>query len=245
VGTDKRERQKAGRYERAAAELAAARKQRSRRTAVRLVVGVVAVLALLFGWSLLQGDDDDETATDEDVTSDTTLPEVTTTLPEYANPELAEEVLARDAPETEPPPEDTPADALESTTLIEGEGDGVAAGDSIMAMYVGKTPDGNVFDESWEEGTPIGPIVIGQGQVIPGWDEGLLGAKIGERRHLVIGADNGYGEQGQDPIPPSSPLGFDVDIVDIQPAPEAPEGSDPTGTPDVTAGTEIPDTTTG
>jgi hypothetical protein len=238
VGTDKRERQKTGRYERAAAEMAAARKQRSRRTAVRLALGIVVVLALLFGWSLLQGDDD-ETATD-DAPADTTSPEVTTTVPDYANPELAEEVLGREAPDPEPPPEDTAADALESQTLIEGEGEGVAAGDSITAHYIGKLADGTVFDQSWERGEPIGPIVLGQGSVIPGWDEGLIGAKIGERRHLVIGSENAYGAQGQGEIPADAPLSFDIDIVDIQPG----EAAGATAPTDASGGTEDPVTAT-
>jgi FK506-binding protein 2 len=61
-------------------------------------------------------------------------------------------------------------------------------------------------------------VVLGQGEVIPGWDEGLIGATIGERRHLVIGSDNAYGSTGQGEIPPDAPLAFDVDVVDIQPA---------------------------
>ena len=77
--------------------------------------------------------------------------------------------------------------------------------------------DGTQFDESWSGGEPF-PVTIGTGQVIPGWDQGLIGVKIGERRHLVIGADNAYGAAGSGPIPPNAPLAFDVDVVDIQPA---------------------------
>jgi len=233
VGTEKRDRQKAGRLARAEAELIAARKDKRRRSIIRAVVAVAAVVGLMFLWSTVFGGDDDEggTETADDTSSDTSP---TTTEPAYSNPELAEEVLGREAPDPEPPPEDTAADALETETLIEGEGDGAAAGDTIVVHYIGKTPDGNVFDQSWERGEPL-PVPLGIGQVIPGWDQGLDGVRIGERRRLVIGSDLAYGEQGSSDggIPPNSPLAFEVDVVDIQPG-EAPPTPDTTGT-DVTA----------
>lgn len=216
MGTDKRDRQKAGRAARAEAELIAARKARRRRTIIRFAVSAVVVLALLFGYSLLAGDDDGggtETSGSATTEADTTA---TTAAPEYSNPELAEEVLAREAPDPEPPPADTPADALETETLIEGEGEAAKAGDQLTVHYVGKIPDGTVFDESWSKGQPF-PVTIGTGQVIKGWDEGLVGAKIGERRRLVLGADNAYGDQEAGEIPANSPLAFEVDVIDIQP----------------------------
>ena len=204
--------------------MAAARRAKTRRTTVRVVVGAVVVLALLFGWSALMGGDDDgdDTATTDETTDEAAADETTTTsAPDYSNPELAEEVLGREPPDPEPPPADTAADALEIETLTEGEGTGAAAGDIVVAHYVGKTPDGEVFDESWGRGEPMTlPAPLGQGGVIPGWDEGLVGAKVGERRRLVIGSENAYGAEGtpDGAIPPNSPLAFEVDIVDIQPA---------------------------
>jgi FKBP-type peptidyl-prolyl cis-trans isomerase len=203
----------------------AARRAKTRRTTVRVVVGAVVVLALLFGWSALMGGDDDgdDTATSDETTDETPSPEETTTTsaaPAYTNPELAEEVLGREPPDPEPPPADTAADALEIETVTEGEGTGAQAGDIVVAHYVGKTSDGEVFDESWGRGEPITlPAPLGGGGVIPGWDEGLVGAKIGERRRLVIGSENAYGAQGtpDGAIPPDSPLAFEIDIVDIQP----------------------------
>jgi FKBP-type peptidyl-prolyl cis-trans isomerase len=103
------------------------------------------------------------------------------------------------------------------STITEGEGDGAAAGDTIVAHYVGVLSDGTTFDESWSGGQPI-TVTVGTGQVITGWDEGLIGAKIGERRHLLIGSDKAYGANGSPPaIPPNAPLAFDVDVVDIVP----------------------------
>jgi FKBP-type peptidyl-prolyl cis-trans isomerase FkpA len=206
------------------AEHSAAKRARTRRTAVRVAVAAVLVLAVLFGVSKLMGNDDgSDTATSG--TTETTGPEATedpniTALPdEFTNPELAAAVESRGAPTPTPPPADTAADALETTTLIEGEGDGAEADQILTVHYIGYLPDGTVFDQSWDKPQPF-TFQLGSGKVIPGWDNGLVGAKIGERRHLVIGADNGYGAAGAgDTIPPNSPLGFDVDIVDSQPAP--------------------------
>jgi peptidylprolyl isomerase len=216
VATDKRERQRAARLEKTFAEQTAAKRARTRSTGLRVVIAAVLVLAVLFGVSQLMGDDDggDAATSDEDSTTSTPIDQ---SEAEFTNPELAEQVLARDAPTPAPPPADTAADALEVTTVIEGEGDGAAAGDIVTAHYAGVLSDGTVFDESWSTGQTI-PVTLGTGGVIAGWDEGLVGAKIGERRHLVIGSDNAYGAEGRPPaIPANAPLAFDVDIVDIQP----------------------------
>ena len=204
------------------AEHTAARKARTRRTAVRVAVAAIVVLAVLFGVSKVMGNNDKaDTATSASTTT-TTAPEdpnVTATPETFSNPELAAEVEARGAPTPTPPPADTPANALDTSTLIEGEGDGAANDQILTVHYIGYLPDGTVFDQSWQRGQPF-TFQLGVGKVIKGWDNGLVGAKIGERRHLVIGADNGYGANGSPPaIPANSPLAFDVDIVDIQPAP--------------------------
>jgi peptidylprolyl isomerase len=221
VGTEKRERQKVGKQARAAAEFTAARRAKNRRTAVRVAVAVVVVLAVLFAYSALRGDDDNSSDTASDDTTSTTVGDSTTTTATYSDPELAQEVLDREAPDVEPPPEDTPADALEKETLIEGQGEAAVAGDQLVVNYAGVTPDGNQFDSSFEEGRDPIPVQLGQGGVIPGWDRGLVGVKIGERVRLVIGSENAYGAQGNSGagIPPNSPLAFVVDVVDITPGP--------------------------
>jgi peptidylprolyl isomerase len=105
--------------------------------------------------------------------------------------------------------------------LIAGEGDGAVEGDTVVVHYVGKTADDAVFDSSWERGEPY-PVTLGPtAGVIEGWNEGLLGVKIGERRRLVIGSDKAYGAEGRDPIPPNAPLAFEIDVVDIIKAPPA------------------------
>src|SRR5262245_39131108 len=204
------------------AEHSAAKRARTRRTTIRVVVAAALVLGVLFAVSALVGNDDNNDAATSDTTETTLAPDdpnITALPEEFTDPELAAEVEGRGAPTPTPPPADTPADALETSTLIEGEGDGAEADQILVVHYIGYLPDGTVFDQSWTRPDPF-VFQLGAGKVIPGWDNGLEGAKIGERRHLVIGADNGYGAAGSPPtIPPSSPLGFDVDIVDIQPAP--------------------------
>lgn len=218
MGTDKRERQKAGRQTKILEETAAAKRQRTFRTARNLAIAVVVVLGGAFAYSSLTSDDDsDDTATGDETTTTTSLQETTTTT--YSNPEVAATVQERGKPDPAPPPADTPADALEITTLIEGTGEGAAAGDTVVVEYVGKTPDGNVFDYSWDNHPPF-PVTIGETSVIDGWTEGLVGVKLGERRRLVIGSNKAYKDQGSQDgsIPPNSPLVFEVDIIDFPPA---------------------------
>ncbi|MCR4334798.1 MAG: FKBP-type peptidyl-prolyl cis-trans isomerase [Patescibacteria group bacterium] len=88
-------------------------------------------------------------------------------------------------------------------------------GSVVTVNYVGKLEDGTVFDTSANHG-PI-KFTLGIGQVIQGWDEGLIGMKVGETKHLVIPPEKGYGSQGFPPIiPANATLTFDVEIVDVQ-----------------------------
>jgi peptidylprolyl isomerase len=220
VGTAKRERQKAARLEKALAEAAAAKRARRRRALLRIVVGSAVVLVVLFVVSTLMGDggdDAEEASEDTAATTSTTMPTTTssTTPPSaYSDPEVAAEVIERIPPIPQPPPEDTPPDALEVSTLIEGEGEGAEPGDTVVVHYVGVLSDGTEFDRSW--GRDPFEVTLGAGEVIAGWDEGLVGATLGERRHLLIGSENGYGSRGMGDIPPDAPLAFDVDVVDIR-----------------------------
>jgi FKBP-type peptidyl-prolyl cis-trans isomerase len=216
VTTVKRERQRAGRIEKTIAQQTAAKRAKTRSTALRIGIATVVILGVLFAVSRLTGGNNDpDTATSEDTTPSTEEPSLGATIPEtMTNPDLAAQVQARTPPTPTPPPADTPKDALETTTLIEGEGDGAVKGDTVTVHYVGVLSDGTEFDQSWNRGSPF-PVTLGEGQVIEGWDEGLLGVKIGERRHLVIGADKAYGDAAQSAIPAGSPLAFDVDVVDV------------------------------
>lgn len=118
------------------------------------------------------------------------------------------------APTITVPDADPPAE-LVVQPLIEGEGDVVETGQTITVHYTGVLWDtGEVFDSSWESGTPAS-FPIGTGGVIPGWDKGLVGQTVGSQVLLVIPPADGYGDQGSgDTIPGGATLVFVVDILD-------------------------------
>jgi FKBP-type peptidyl-prolyl cis-trans isomerase len=218
VGTEKRDRQRAARYEKTIAVQAAAKKKRNRNTALRVGIAVVVVGAVLFAISRIgAGDNNDSAASSSDEATTTTESFGGTVPEEFADPDTAAAVQARTPPTPAPFPADTPKDTLEKSTVIEGTGDAKAVdGDTLTVHYVGYLPDGTVFDQSWGKETGPFPFILGHHDVIDGWDQGLAGVKIGERRHLLIGSDLAYGSTGSGgAIPPDTPLAFDVDVVDI------------------------------
>ncbi|GIJ23466.1 FKBP-type peptidyl-prolyl cis-trans isomerase [Micromonospora lutea] len=100
---------------------------------------------------------------------------------------------------------------LTVTPLIEGTGPKVEAGQSITTNYVGVFyENGEEFDSSWERGQPA-TFPIGVGQVIPGWDKGLVGVTVGSRVQLDIPAEDAYGDGGGGR--PAGPLRFVVDVL--------------------------------
>ena len=97
-----------------------------------------------------------------------------------------------------------------------GEGAEVRQGQVAVVHYTGWLTDGTKFDSSRDRGTPFS-FPVGAGQVIPGWDEGVAGMKIGGRRKLLIPANLGYGDMGAPPvIPPGATLVFDVELLDVK-----------------------------
>jgi len=106
---------------------------------------------------------------------------------------------------------------LKVEDLIEGKGPAAKSGDKVSVRYVGVLFNNNKeFDSSWKRGKAPFELTLGQGSVIPGWDQGLVGMKVGGRRRLTIPPDLAYGPQGQPPtIPPNSTLVFDVDMTKI------------------------------
>ncbi|KAJ4798483.1 Peptidylprolyl isomerase [Rhynchospora pubera] len=88
-------------------------------------------------------------------------------------------------------------------------------GDKIKVHYRGKLTDGTVFDSSYERGTPF-EFTLGGGQVIKGWDQGLLGMCVGEKRKLKIPSKMGYGDRGSPPkIPGGATLIFDTELIAV------------------------------
>jgi FKBP-type peptidyl-prolyl cis-trans isomerase FkpA len=115
------------------------------------------------------------------------------------------------------------ANVLEIGELQPGSGAAITTGQKAVVQYTGwlyetSAPDkkGKEFDSSRNSGHPFS-FVVGAGQVIKGWDQGVLGMKVGERRLLTIPADLGYGDVGAgDLIPPGATLIFDVDLIAIE-----------------------------
>jgi peptidylprolyl isomerase len=98
--------------------------------------------------------------------------------------------------------------------LVEGNGPEVKSGQTITVHYTGALwTDGSVFDSSWGRKSPA-TFGIGTGNVIPGWDKGLVGKKVGSRVLLVVPPGDGYGAQARAKIPANSTLVFVVDILD-------------------------------
>ncbi|WVZ67694.1 hypothetical protein U9M48_016738 [Paspalum notatum var. saurae] len=88
-------------------------------------------------------------------------------------------------------------------------------GDKIKVHYRGTLTDGSVFDSSYDRGDPF-EFTLGNGQVIKGWDQGLLGMCVGEKRKLKIPAKMGYGERGSPPkIPGGATLIFDTELIAV------------------------------
>jgi peptidylprolyl isomerase len=96
-----------------------------------------------------------------------------------------------------------------------GTGKEVTKGDTVEINYVGTLTNGTKFDASADHGGPF-TTQIGVGQVIKGWDEGIIGMKVGGKRKLVIPPSLGYGSQGSGPIPPNATLIFQVELVGIK-----------------------------
>ncbi|GAC1509052.1 MAG: FKBP-type peptidyl-prolyl cis-trans isomerase [Steroidobacteraceae bacterium] len=114
-------------------------------------------------------------------------------------------------------------DSMKTVQLKAGAGEGIIAGKMAVVHYTGwlyeasaKDNKGKQFDSSLGTGRPF-RFPVGGGQVIKGWDQGVLGMKVGESRRLIIPADLAYGNSGAGGvIPPGATLVFDVDLVAIE-----------------------------
>jgi peptidylprolyl isomerase len=95
-----------------------------------------------------------------------------------------------------------------------GEGDAVAVGDTVTVHYIGTLQDGKEFDNSLARNQPF-TFKVGEGNVIPGWDAGILGMKKGAERILIIPPTMAYGDRGIGVIPPNTTLLFSITLLEI------------------------------
>lgn len=207
MGTAKRERQKANRQIRLQELAKEQRKEKSKRVVLRVVIGVVAFVAVVGGVYLVGGGDDSPASS-----TSTTAAGVTTTT------------VDPNAPTTTVPPKPTvkfpgadPTE-LKVTTLREGTGDAAKNGDTLDVHYIGVlSKDGKEFDNSYDKGAPL-TLTLGAGQVIQGWEQGLVGVKAGGQYQIDIPAELAYGANGAgESIPPNTGITFVVDIMSITP----------------------------
>ena len=110
----------------------------------------------------------------------------------------------------------TTQSGLQYQHLVVGSGVEAVAGKSVIVHYTGTLQEGSKFDSSVDRNKPF-TFTLGAGQVIPGWDEGVAGMKVGGKRKLVIPPDLGYGAQGYPPvIPANATLTFEVELLDVK-----------------------------
>ncbi|MDD2501489.1 MAG: FKBP-type peptidyl-prolyl cis-trans isomerase [Geobacter sp.] len=110
----------------------------------------------------------------------------------------------------------TTASGLQYVDLVEGTGKSPTKGKVVTVHYTGTLDNGKKFDSSVDRREPFS-FVIGVGQVIKGWDEGVMSMKVGGKRQLIIPANLGYGARGAGGvIPPNATLHFDVELLGVQ-----------------------------
>lgn len=105
---------------------------------------------------------------------------------------------------------------LQIEDIKEGTGDKAVNGALVSVHYTGTLEDGSVFDSSVTRGVPF-EFSLGQGQVIKGWDQGVLGMKVGGKRKLTIPSSLAYGDSGiPGTIPPKATLIFEVELLGVK-----------------------------
>jgi FKBP-type peptidyl-prolyl cis-trans isomerase len=172
-------------------------------TGIAVAVAVVVALGLLFFgpriFAPFQTNSAQSNASTTDLSASTTAH--TTMNPETTNPEAI--------------PNPLPTTLTGSDTVV-GTGAEATAGKNVTVNYVGMLPDGKVFDASANHGQPFS-FKLGGGQVIKGWDLGVVGMKVGGKRRLIIPADLAYGSQAVGGvIPANATLIFDIELVDVK-----------------------------
>jgi peptidylprolyl isomerase len=201
----------------AKAAKARARAREKRRQTLTVVGSAVVVLALIVGLVVWIGNTKSDTtpaASTADTTAASPSPSASDAgaaafppLPEGADPALGKKPVVTKGTGT--------VTKLKTTTLIEGKGAAVKSGQTINVNYVGVTyADGKEFDSSWSRSEPFS-FQVGGGNVIAGWDQGLVGVKVGSRVQLDIPSNMAYGDNPTGGQPPGA-LRFVVDVLSAE-----------------------------
>jgi peptidylprolyl isomerase len=170
------------------------------RSVKKLLLMIVACATLAFAGC--GGDDDDSSGE-------------TTQASGSAAVESSGDASNRGKPEVTVPDDAAPVQ-LEERELIEGTGKEAKAGDEVTVQYVGVSyGSGEEFDSSWSRNEPFS-FKLGAGEVIPGWDQGVEGMRVGGQRELTIPPELAYGEAGSPPaIGPNETLIFVIDLLEV------------------------------
>ena len=224
MGTEKRERKKAGHRARLSAERAARARYERRRRLIITVATPITVLVIIGAIMLLS--EGSGTATDSAASTSTTASSTASTTPvttavsagsAAGKPCVALSELPPPNAPTVDIPLGPPPTTLQVNNITTGTGPAVTASDKVTVDYIGVScSTGAIFDESYTRGQPA---TFGLNQVIAGWTEGLQGMQAGGVRELVIPPSMGYGASGQGAkIAPDETLIFVVELKSISPA---------------------------
>lgn len=132
------------------------------------------------------------------------------------NPKSSGAALSQNANQNNQGSANSDIQGMKIETLQQGTGVAAKSGDTVTVNYVGTLQDGTKFDSSIDRGQPF-QFTLGQNSVIQGWELGVVGMKVGEKRKLTIPPELAYGSQGAGGvIPPNATLTFEIDLLGIK-----------------------------
>lgn len=195
-------------------------RRRRRNTIAGAVIATLAVIGAIVGLAVgLSGGSGKKSTSAADKVSSTPTPSATASAtPPPAAPKKCATIKPDPPAKGEPNIPQVTGKAptkLVVKDIKKGHGPAAKSGDKLTVNYVGVScSTGKVFDASYPRHQTF-PLTLGQGQVIPGWDKGLVGMRAGGQRELIIPAALGYGTTGSGPIKPNETLIFVIDLVKI------------------------------
>jgi peptidylprolyl isomerase len=184
----------------------------------RRPLALLALLALLAALALAACGDDDDDSGSGGGSADTSRRESDPPAPDTGTEtEAPTDLTDTSVKPVIDKPSGVPPRRLVKEDIVKGKGPGAKPGDTVIVNYVGVSfSTGEEFDASWDTGQPF-PVQLGAGNVIEGWETGLVGIKEGGRRQLIIPPEQAYGAQGAPPsIGPNETLVFVIDALAIQ-----------------------------